>query len=168
MNNLGICYELGHGVDQDEMMSAKLYEEAALLGNPNAMANIAFVLLKRSQYKKARRWFWRAIDSTESNSKTNVFGVDSINCSTPCNIAVSSVNASSNGENAAAAHYHLACMYERGLGGNVCENSARFHFEEAAKHRHPYAMLKLADIILESQQHDPLSEPAKQAFQLYK
>lgn len=64
LNNLAICYELGDGVGRDETMAERLYSEASMLGNPNAMANTGFLMLRRKQYEQARRWLRRAIESS--------------------------------------------------------------------------------------------------------
>lgn len=43
MNNLGICYELGYGVDKDFNESLVLYEEGAKKGHIQSMFNYALL-----------------------------------------------------------------------------------------------------------------------------
>jgi TPR repeat protein len=50
LNNLGICYELGRGgVAQDLAKASSLYARSAYHGNPSAMNNWGFMLVKRAE-----------------------------------------------------------------------------------------------------------------------
>jgi TPR repeat protein len=50
LNNLGICYELGRGgVAQDLARASTLYAQSAAQGNPSAMNNWGFMLVKRAE-----------------------------------------------------------------------------------------------------------------------
>jgi TPR repeat protein len=43
LNNLGTCYELGHGVEKDRDMAFKLYKESAEKGYTEGMLNLALM-----------------------------------------------------------------------------------------------------------------------------
>jgi TPR repeat protein len=53
LNNLGICYELGHGVDQDLDQAYHLYKESTEKGYVPAMYNLAFVNLFKARQSKS-------------------------------------------------------------------------------------------------------------------
>jgi TPR repeat protein len=56
LNNLGICYELGRGgVGQDLTRASQLYARSASQGNPSAMNNWGFMLVKRAEVAGASR-----------------------------------------------------------------------------------------------------------------
>ena len=46
INNLGICYELGYGVEKDFNEALILYEEGAKKGHIQSMHNLAFLYFK--------------------------------------------------------------------------------------------------------------------------
>jgi TPR repeat protein len=43
LNNLGICYEFGHGVDRDRDTAFKLFKESAEKGYTEGMLNLALM-----------------------------------------------------------------------------------------------------------------------------
>jgi TPR repeat protein len=64
LNNLGICYEFGHGVLKDKDVAYSLYKEAANKGYAQAMSNLAHLSFSsanqsksQNQYKEALVWF---------------------------------------------------------------------------------------------------------------
>jgi len=76
-NNLGLCYELGLGVDQDKEAAFNLFVEAAQKGHVQAMFNLGHFYLENArqthvddvkivcvmcqQYKMAAYWFFQVI-----------------------------------------------------------------------------------------------------------
>jgi len=64
MNNLGILYDKGLGVDRDIETAARLYERAADLGFPNAQFNLANLYYNgvgiKRDYATAARWYTAA------------------------------------------------------------------------------------------------------------
>jgi TPR repeat protein len=74
MNNLGYCYELGGGVDQDMTKAFELYEQSALLGHSTAMYNLgncykcARGVLK--DLEKAKEWYTKAVGKGYVNAQT--------------------------------------------------------------------------------------------------
>ncbi len=70
MLNLGCCYEKGEGVKKNLKEAMKLYEKAAEQGIARAMTNIGNLCTVEGQkkkdyteYKKAVKWFQKAIDA---------------------------------------------------------------------------------------------------------
>lgn len=64
MNNLGTCYEFGHGCDKDVQEAFELYQQAAIKGNSQAMTNLGFIHFTKGrlsndeeQYMEAAHWF---------------------------------------------------------------------------------------------------------------
>ena len=64
INNLGSCYEFGHGVKQDRDLAFKLYKEAAEKGYKEAMLNLAHMYFQNAQsaqnnelYKESANWY---------------------------------------------------------------------------------------------------------------
>ena len=63
---MGICYELGHGVECDRDQAYHLYKESALKDYIPAMENLAFLTLGNGrlskspqQYRESAHWFRR-------------------------------------------------------------------------------------------------------------
>ena len=60
MNNLGVLYENGLGVTQDDAQAFEWYEKAAALGNAKAMANLGAMYSNgrgtAQDYAKAIEW----------------------------------------------------------------------------------------------------------------
>eukprot|EP00826_Nyctotherus_ovalis_P037279 TRINITY_DN3389_c0_g1_i5.p2 TRINITY_DN3389_c0_g1~~TRINITY_DN3389_c0_g1_i5.p2 ORF type:complete len:362 (-),score=90.03 TRINITY_DN3389_c0_g1_i5:1942-3027(-) len=66
-NNLGICYENGHGIAKDYAEAAYWYERAGRKGHLEAMVNAGFLYLKQGQitsnfkhYEQALKWLIQA------------------------------------------------------------------------------------------------------------
>ena len=64
INNLGTCYEFGHGVEQDRDQAFQLYKEAAEKGYKEGMLNLAHMLFQNAQssqnqelYKQSANWY---------------------------------------------------------------------------------------------------------------
>ena len=76
MNNLGLMYENGVGVDQDYDEAFKLFQEGANQGNPNAMTNLGFCYESgygvEPDIDKAVEWYKKAADLGEENARRNL------------------------------------------------------------------------------------------------
>lgn len=64
LNNLGICYEFGHGVPRDLDMAFLLFKEAAEKGYHEGMLNLACIYFNngretknQEKFKEAAKWF---------------------------------------------------------------------------------------------------------------
>ena len=64
INNLGKCYENGHGVPKDRDKAFQLYSEAAEKGHEEAMLNLALMYFENARqtnnhdlYKESSKWF---------------------------------------------------------------------------------------------------------------
>ena len=64
LNNLGICYEFGHGVTRDLDQAFQLYKEAAEKGYHEGMFNLACMYFhnaretkNQNKFKEAAKWF---------------------------------------------------------------------------------------------------------------
>jgi TPR repeat protein len=57
---LGVCYQMGKGVDRDEFTATDFYQKASSQGHPIAMFNLAVCLLRGIGVKKntAEGEFW--------------------------------------------------------------------------------------------------------------
>lgn len=63
---MGICYELGHGIECDRDSAYHLYKESAEQGYVPAMENLAFLTMRNGraskasqQYRESAYWFRR-------------------------------------------------------------------------------------------------------------
>lgn len=64
LNNLGSCFEFGHGVEKNRDTAYQLYKESAEKGYDQAMLNIAYLTMQnasvsntQSQFKESAFWF---------------------------------------------------------------------------------------------------------------
>ena len=81
-NDLGLLYEYGNGVSQDNKQAYKYYEQAAIMGHDYGQCNLGFMYLNGTgvdvDRNKAREWFeksaaqghQRAKDALEKNFPT--------------------------------------------------------------------------------------------------
>jgi TPR repeat protein len=53
MNNLGICFENGHGVEEDTDQAFRLYKESAEKGHLEGMFNLAKFCFKTARDTKS-------------------------------------------------------------------------------------------------------------------
>ena len=64
--SLGLCYELGRGVEEDKEKAAALYRQAAEQGYARAQCNLGFFYCHgigvREDQKEAFRWFFQAAE----------------------------------------------------------------------------------------------------------
>ena len=76
MRNLGITYEIGHGVAQDYARARDWYEKAAAKGDARAMYNLGLFYQNgqgvAQDYAKAREWYEKAADKGEAEAMTNL------------------------------------------------------------------------------------------------
>lgn len=72
MNNLGICHEDGLGVSTSREVAARLYHEAAALGNVHAQSNLAYLYAGQQQWSEASRWFRRAAQEGSADAMYNL------------------------------------------------------------------------------------------------
>jgi len=49
MNNIGTCYELGHGTEKDIQLAFDYYHQAAVKGNVQAMSNLGFMYFRKAK-----------------------------------------------------------------------------------------------------------------------
>ena len=76
INNLGICYEKGHGTDRDWDIAQRLYTESAQKGSIQAMYNLGYLFFqlghqnnKTSNFEKAAHWFRVVCSKLESDQE---------------------------------------------------------------------------------------------------
>jgi uncharacterized protein len=78
MNNLGYCYHLGIGVDEDKTKAFELYmyEQSALLGNSAAMFNVGVCYEDGEgvtiDMNKAKEWYTKATAQGNTNAQTQL------------------------------------------------------------------------------------------------
>ena len=120
LNNLGTCYELGNGVQQNITKAYEVYEEAAKKRNSQAMSNLGYIWYKKGkasnsqeQLEEAARWFRSAIsaDGTMRDS-----------------------------------FYYLGLMHQNGHGVEKCYRSAFKYYILAAELDHFIACEKLGNL----------------------
>eukprot|EP01006_Ploeotia_vitrea_P048971 TRINITY_DN67290_c8_g6_i1.p1 TRINITY_DN67290_c8_g6~~TRINITY_DN67290_c8_g6_i1.p1 ORF type:complete len:526 (-),score=244.98 TRINITY_DN67290_c8_g6_i1:143-1696(-) len=58
--NMGVCYESGHGVDLNEELALRCYEQAVDMQHTNAMASAGYILLRRHEFARAAELLRRA------------------------------------------------------------------------------------------------------------
>eukprot|EP00854_Cymbomonas_tetramitiformis_P022572 gene22572-27246_t len=75
MNNLGICYEDGLGVDRQIEEAMRLYKEAAENGNLHAHNNLGYIHLQRRQYTEAMKLFELAAQQGSEDGMYNLAGL---------------------------------------------------------------------------------------------
>jgi len=49
MNNIGTCYEFGHGCEKDTSEAFDFYTLAAIKGNIQAMSNLGYLYFKKAK-----------------------------------------------------------------------------------------------------------------------
>lgn len=76
MNNLGIIYEKGLGVEQDYAEAMEWFEKSAALNNTTAMSNIGFLygdgLGVEQDYAKAMEWFEKSAALYNSSAMNSI------------------------------------------------------------------------------------------------
>lgn len=122
LNNMGICFELGRGVEKDRDRAYLLYKEAAEKGHIQAMENLAYLTFQngrisksKQQFKESAQWFRKL---TIEDSKR------------------------------AEPYYQLAQIHEFGLSDGVRDLKLAFqYYRKAARLDHVEALSKCGDFI---------------------
>lgn len=121
MNNLGACYEFGHGVQKNRDTSYQLYKESAEKGYTQAMLNLAYLTLQNgsesnqhSQYRQSAYWFRKL---------------------TMCDAEL------------AEPYFNLGKMHESGLGIERDLKGAYQYYKKAARLNHAEAISKCGDFL---------------------
>ena len=74
--NLGVCYRLGHGVEQSHSEALKWYHKAAEQGDPNAESNLGFCYVRglgvEKNYGMAAAWFRKAAEQGNAVGQHNL------------------------------------------------------------------------------------------------
>lgn len=121
LNNLGMCYEFGHGVDRDRDAAFQLYREGAEKGSVEAMLNLAIMYFTNAtrthnmeQYREAQVWFRNVM--LKEPDLWQPF-------------------------------YYLGQLHELGYGVQLDLKSAFQYFRRAAKIGHVESLVKCGDYI---------------------
>lgn len=121
MNNLGTCYELGHGCEKDLQEAFDLYTISATKGNIQAMANLGFLYFKKGrlsnsheQYLEAAHWFRFSLAEDSAQTDPN---------------------------------YYIGLMYKNGLGVDRCYTFAYKHLKRSADLGHANACSECGDLM---------------------
>jgi TPR repeat protein len=70
-NNLGIMYQYGDGIEKDLHKAEELYELSSRRKDPNAMLNLAELLLDKNDFKMSQIWHDRACDAGNIQAQSN-------------------------------------------------------------------------------------------------
>ena len=65
LNNLGIAYESGKGVERDEDVALQMYQEAASLGHVSAQSSLGYLYLKQRRFDVALDWLRKATEGKD-------------------------------------------------------------------------------------------------------
>ena len=139
LNNLGICYEYGYGVEKNIEMAMKCYIESAEKGYSHGMVNIGKAYLKNGTNSK----------STDNISK-GIYWLRSAIMKSP---------------NLTEANFYLGIAYESGLGVDKDLGTAFCYYKKAAKQKHPKALKKCGDLIYSG--FNTVNSDKEEAFKLY-
>ena len=113
LNNLGLCYEYGRGVEQDNEQALKLYEKGKDKGHIEAMSNYAILKIKKSIKNNDYSCFGECFKILQNCTLLN--------------------------KNKAELYYHIGIMCEIGIDlfndGNIIKNPylAFLHHKKAAE-----------------------------------
>lgn len=121
LNNLGVCYEQGHGVPKDYDQAFALYKEAADKGYQEAMKNLGSLYFQNARATKNEAMF---AESAKWFRKLQMLDPDS-----------------------ATPYFYLGQMHENGCGAARDMKSAFQYYRRAAKLDHVEALVKCGDFI---------------------
>ena len=124
LTNLGICYLKGIGVPKDTVNAKKLFKEASLQKDPDAMFYIAYFKLKGASLNVNDEEYFEAADQLRY-----VIGADNSNSD---------------------AYYYLGYLYENGFGVDQDYKTASFYYSKAvlvSNDKNAKAMYKFANML---------------------
>lgn len=124
LTNLGICYLKGIGVPKDSVNAKKLFKEASIQKDPDAMFYIAYFKLKGATMNVNDEEYFEAADQLRY-----VVSVDKTNSD---------------------AYYYLGYLYENGFGVDQDYKTASFYYSKAvalSNDTNAKAMYKLGNMI---------------------
>ena len=124
LTNLGICYLKGIGVAKDTVNAKKLFKEAAVQKDPDAMFYIAYFKLKGASLDVNDEEYFEAADQLRY-----VISVDKSNSD---------------------AYYYLGYLYENGFGVDQDYKTASFYYSKSvivSNETNGKAMYKLANML---------------------
>ncbi len=147
-NNLGLMYELGEGVPQDNGEAARWYRKAAEQGDVNAQFNLAFMYFNGygvpQDYGAAARWYRKAAEQGDVDAQYNLALMYEDGSGVPQDYGAAARwyrMAAEQGD--ADAQYNLALLYDNGTGVRQDYGEAARWYHRAAEQGHARAQNNL-------------------------
>lgn len=138
MNQIGLMYHVGHGVEQDYDKALEWYKKAADLGNTNAMCNIGFMygegLGVEQDYDKVMEWYEKAADLGYPSAMYSIGFMYQYELGVEQDYDKAMMwyeKAADLGD--AKAMYNIGYMYENGLGVKQDSAKSKEWFDKANK-----------------------------------
>ena len=150
-NYLGVMYDEGRGVAEDDAMAVKWYRKAAQAGDANSQANLGWMYLNglgiEQDAKQAVQWYLKAAKQGHLNAQTTLGWIYAEGRGLPKNdqLAVGWYRLAAK-RGFARAQYNLGWMYIKGRGVKQSHEEAAKWFQKAAEQGHTMAQTNLGEM----------------------
>ncbi len=144
LNDLGVLYDMGHGVRQDYKLAVFWYQEAANRGVPDAQYNLGIMYDEgrgiQQDSKKAIYWYQKAAVQGHSDAQ---FNLGNTYQDTQENLLAISWYQKAADQGHTGGMYNLGFMYDEGLGVQLDHKQAAYWYQKAANLGLPDAQYNL-------------------------
>jgi len=149
--SMAALYELGHGVEQDDVEAAKWLHRAAEQGNVGAQRDLAIKYYQgcgvEQNYDEAARWFLKGAEQNDLNCQFNMGNLFMLGHGVPTSESESFkwfLKAAEHGH--VVAQFTTGAMYENGQGVEVDNEAAAKWYTMAAEHENTQAQFQLGQM----------------------